>query len=71
MISNLILLEADLAFSIATATKNLCPNFINLKFFFFFYNLFGEFSSEIHQNIQKARKLVNVHAFQKIIVYPN
>ena len=32
---------------------------------------FGRFSSGIHQNIQKARKLVNARACQEIIVFPN
>ena len=34
-------------------------------------NMFGGFSSGIHHNIQKARKLVHVRACQEIIVFSN
>ena len=34
-------------------------------------NMFGRFFSGIHQNIQKAHKLVNVWAYQEIIIFSN
>ena len=34
-------------------------------------NMVSGFSSGIHQNIQKARKLMNTLACQEIIVFPN
>ena len=34
-------------------------------------NMFGGFSSGIHHNIQKTRKLVNVRVCQEIIVFMN